>query len=230
MIVKYFKRVGLSYVESIAEIAEQNETIKSFLGITLAIIGLTILIFNRYCSKILIYNHMSLIISALGWYFLTTTLNGNAAICFFVGSLCANITFIIRNRKSTDKNIYILIILWMIYFPFLDLAFDLHSVLFWSFAIVSLFMLLFISSYKFYLISNAFIGSVIFSVSVFFLFDYEKYHGLEFVRLETIYCIMLTMTITIFLHMNFSKPILNRVGESCDEIIESRVKHDEIKK
>jgi hypothetical protein len=211
MIIELFKEIAGSYFNGMAEICYKHNNLLTLTAILAIFIGILILVVHDQCAKLLIYNHCSILISAIGWYILASKLQSGKAIYFLVGSFCAQITFIVTYKYFIHRNLYIIFILWIVYFPILDIAFGFDSTLFICLVVLSIVIYLAIPENIFSFLCISFIGSFLISFSLSYVFQGEADNfGLYFVTKYTVVWMLLPMIASALFHFYFMRLKIKR--------------------
>lgn len=133
----------------------------------LSLMGLMFILFPLKMNKLIIYNHTSLLLAIIFWYILSHRDYCKSSY-FFIGTLCTHMTYFINLKQYWSDNVYTLFFLIILYFPILDVAYEMHGLLFMVCIIFSM-MILYVKRRIFVALSTIFIGSYIIVCSLIYL-------------------------------------------------------------
>lgn len=162
------------------------------------ITGISCIIFIKDITSFIIYHHTSTFITIIGWFILSKR-EAEKSSYFFIGSTCANITYFLAVKNRLKKDIFLILILFLFYFPVLDIAYDMQGFLFLTLSIFIILLYFKVDKFFFKIVVCCFIGTCIMVGT----FVYWKY-GVLFGKFGGL-CIFLVSTLGIYLNKSILK-------------------------
>lgn len=166
MIMKYYIELTEPYAINIQNFLT-NGYIEYPSLICIAVIGIMLLLFPRKMTRLIIYNHTGLVLAIIGWYVLSKHDFSNSSY-FFIGTLCTHVTYFLNIKKCFSDNIYILLFLILLYFPIIDVVYEMDGVLFLTCIMFSI-MILVIRKNMFLVLGVLFMGSCLVVSSIVYI-------------------------------------------------------------